>query len=102
MSEERVGALIDVYAMFPKAAERVAILERLKLSWASVVGPALARWSEPYNLGVDELCVAVRNKRAAAQLGSMKGTILRKMEARFGYEHEKDFTLTITDRVPPP
>lgn len=99
MPEERIGAFLDPYAMFPKAAERVRILERLKLSWASVVGPNLARWSEPYNLGVDELCIAVKNKNAATQLNNMKGTILRKMETRFGYEHEKDFTLTITPDI---
>ena len=97
MTEIKVGDSLDPYVMFPKAAERVRILERLKQSWASVVGDDVAKWSEPYNLGVDELCIAVRNKKAATKLGSMKGTILRKMESRFGYEHAENFTLTIKE-----
>ena len=100
MNEEKPIS-IDVYKMFPAAARRVQILEELKRSWAGIVRQA-ARDSEPYCLGVNELCVAVKNKQAEAMLMNMKGTILRAMNKRWGYESDGEFTLKITHSIPKP
>ena len=89
------GSIIDVDAMFPEAAKRVRILEELKRSWHMVVRN-LARSSEPYCLGVNELYVCTENPKAAGQLKSMKGTILRVMSKRWGYEPMGEFVLRIT------
>ena len=89
-------SVINVYAMFPEAAKRVQILEELKRSWYSVVRH-LARDSEPYCLGVNELYICTNNPRAAGRLMNMKGTILRAMSKRWGYEPLGDFSLKITD-----
>ena len=97
--EERIS--LDVYKMFPAAARRVQILEELKRSWADIVRQA-ARDSEPYCLGVNELCIFVKNDKAENFLNSMKGTILRRMNERWGYKPDGEFSLTITHTRPKP
>ena len=100
MNDEQPISL-NVYKMFPAAARRVQILEELKCSWPGIVRQA-ARDSEPYCLGVNELCVAVKNPNAGKMLNSMKGTILRRMSERWGYKPEGEFTLNITYTLPKP
>lgn len=98
MTEElrSAGSVIDVYAMFPEAAKRVRILEELKRSWPMIVRH-LARDSEPYCLGVNELYVCAYNPKVGNLLQNMKGNILRAMTKRWGYEPMGEFTLKITD-----
>ena len=100
MNDEQPISL-DVYKMFPAAARRVEILEELKRSWDSIARYA-ARDSEPYCLGVNELSILVRNKNAEGMLKSMKGTILREMGKRWGYESDGEFSLNITETLPKP
>lgn len=104
MSEEifSAGSVIDVYAMFPEAAKRVRILEELKKNWAVFVGQDVARFSQPYKLGVSELCVCVTNPAARSKLINSKGTIARKMAKKFGYEADEKFVLTLTENIPAP
>ncbi|MDY6400489.1 MAG: DciA family protein [Synergistales bacterium] len=90
---------LDAEILFPQAAKRVKILESLKKSWASVVSPALARHSTPYNLGINEISVAVDNKKAYDMLAKMKGNILRAL-LRFDYESDGEFNLNITFEQP--
>ena len=89
------ASMIDVCAMFPEAARRVKILEELNRSWPLVVRN-LARSSEPYCLGVNELYVCTENPTAAGQLMKMKGTILRALSRHWGYEPMEEFVLKIT------
>lgn len=91
-----VRGMIDVYAMFPEAAKRVRILEELKRSWPVIVRN-FARASEPYCLGVNELYICTKNPKVTGQLMRMKGSILRVMTNRWGYEPMGEFTLKITD-----
>ncbi|MBQ7544187.1 MAG: DUF721 domain-containing protein [Synergistaceae bacterium] len=93
---------LDAAKMFPEAARRVKVLEQLQRSWATVVGPRLARHSYPYNLGVDELCVAVRNATAESMLRNSAGTVARKIAERFGYVFAEPFKLTIGEKIPVP
>ncbi|MBQ7217663.1 MAG: DUF721 domain-containing protein [Synergistaceae bacterium] len=97
MSEEfdRAESFIDIYAMFPQAAIRAGILEELKRSWPLVVRN-LAKSSEPYCLGVNELYICTNNPKAAGQLMKMKGNILRSLSRYWGYEPVGEFTLRIT------
>ena len=97
--EERIS--LDVYKMFPAAARRVQILEELKRSWVGIVRQA-ASDSKPYCLGVNELCVYVTNDKAENMLKGMKGTILRRMTERWGYESDGEFSLKITRTKPKP
>lgn len=92
---------IDICKMFPEAARRVQILKELKRSWKDIAKRA-ARDSEPYCLGVNELCVAVKNPNAEKILNNMKGSILRAMTKRWGYESDGEFILTITPNLPKP
>ena len=99
MEEYRV--CFDAAKMFPQAAERVDVLEKLKRSWPVIVGNnALAKYSRPYDLGVNELCVCVTDTRAKIMLKNSKGNIARRISQRFGYDFGKDFVLTITDNIP--
>ena len=88
-------SMIDVYAMFPEAAQRVRILQELTRSWHMVVRN-LARVSEPYCLGVSELYICTENPTAAGQLMKMKGSILRALSRHWGYEPIGEFSLRIT------
>ena len=78
---------LDPYRMFPQAARRVEVLEELKRSWRLFVGDKVARYSLPYNLGVDYLCVAVSNQMAQSMLAKNKGTIARRMAKLLDYDH---------------
>ena len=86
--------------LFPEAARRVEILEALKNSWPAVVGVALARHSMPYNLGVNEISIAVDSQNAEAMLKNMKGNILRALKLRFNFISNGDFNLKITGKIP--
>ncbi|MBQ7559577.1 MAG: DUF721 domain-containing protein, partial [Synergistaceae bacterium] len=96
MLNEDEKFFINAEFLFPEAARRVEILESIKKSWASVVSPALARHSMPYNLGINEISVAVDNKKAYDMLAKMKGNILRALSRRFDYESDGEFNLNIT------
>ncbi len=92
---------IDIYKMFPEAVRRVRILEELKRAWPSIAKQA-ANYSEPYCLGVNELCVTTRNPNAKKMLMNSKGTILRRMTERWGYKPEGEFSLKITETIQKP
>lgn len=106
MSEEINNAINDekivlnVEKLFPEAARRVEILEGLQKTWAGVVGPVYSRCSFPYNLGINEISVAVFSHQAANMIKNMKGNILRALKIRYGYESVGDFVLKITQDVP--
>ncbi len=104
MSEEirRANTYLNIYEMFPEAAKRVRILEELKNNWAVFVGRDVARFSQPYKLGVSELCVCVTKPSARIKLMNSKGTIARMMAKKFGYDAGEKFVLTLTDRIPAP
>ncbi len=91
---------IDIAKMFPEAARRVEILEGLKRSWAGIVGIPLARCSCPCCLGVDELCISVRDSRAVNMLRKMKGNIERALASRWEYNIGKDFALKMIAGMP--
>ena len=97
--EERIS--LNVYKMFPAAARRVQILRELRSSWSRIVRQA-AIGSEPYCLGVNELCVYVTNSQSERMIRNLKGTILRKMTERWGYKPDGEFSLTITHTRPKP
>lgn len=96
--DERLS--LDMERMFPEACRRVRILGELRRSWPGIVGAALARNSAPCNLGVSELCVAVRDARTAGLIRNMKGNITRILASRYEYAPE-DFALKITSGIPP-
>lgn len=91
-----------MYKMFPEAARRVEILEELKRSWKKFVGPDVARYSMPYNLGVDELCVCVIHHMAEKKLDGSKGSVIRRIAKHFGKDLGSDFRITITHSIPAP
>ena len=95
--------VVDVYKLFPEAARRVEILEKIKRTWPNFVeNNAVARNSQPYNLGVNELWVCVTSPYARNSLARSKGTIARRIAKRLGYDFGKDFVLTLTDNIPQP
>ena len=85
---------IDPLKLFPEAARRVEILEKLKRLWPSIVGMALARYSCPCTLGVNELIIEIVNDQAKNRLANMKGNIMRGL-ARLKYDAGKNFTVRI-------
>lgn len=91
----------DLERMFPAAAKRVDVLEGLKRYWAQIVGINYARYSRPYKLGVDELCIQVTKDQVESQLKKSKGSIMRAMANRFGYDAGENFRLTLTRNIPP-
>lgn len=97
MTTEDDELRIDPCKMFPEAVKRVEILERLKRSWPSVVGMAIARYSCPCVLGVEGLTVEAVNDQTRNSLANMKGNILRCL-SRLGYEAGKNFTVRINER----
>ena len=97
MTTEDDELRIDPCKMFPEAVKRVEILERLKRSWPSVVGMAIARYSCPCVLGVEGLTVEAVNDQTRNSLANMKGNILRGL-SRLGYEAGKNFTVRINPR----
>ena len=98
----RIGTLFDVNKMFPEAARRVEVLEKIKRSWSSIVGMPTARYSQPYNLGVNELWVCVNNPNARNTLMKSKGSIVRRIAKQLDYNLGEDFVLTLTDSIPKP
>ena len=72
--------------LFPEAARRVEILEGLKNSWQSLFPPMIARHSLPYNLGVNEISIAVDNKNTEEMLRNSRGNILRILKKKFDYD----------------
>lgn len=99
MLNEDEKIFLNAEFLFPEAAKRLKILEALKKSWASVVNPALARHSMPYNLGINEISVAVDTENIIGMLKNMKGNILRAL-SRFNYAPEGEFNLKITRGLP--
>ena len=104
MSEDivRAGTFLDVSKMFPEAARRVEVLDKMKRSWPSIVGMPTARYSQPYNLGVNELWVCVNNPNARNALMKSKGSIVRRIARQLDYDLGKDFVLTLTEKIPQP
>lgn len=99
MRNEYEKNFLSAEILFPEAARRVEILEALKKSWAGVVRPAIARHSTPYNLGVNEISIAIDDETIRGMLKGMKGNILRAL-LRFCYEPDGEFNLNITNGVP--
>ena len=91
---------LDLRRMFPQAARRADILEELQRSWHRFVGDRLAKYSRPYNLGVNYLCVAAANIMVKDMLTKQKGSIARRMAKLLDYETGPDFELRITASVP--
>ena len=100
MLNEEEKFSINLEKLFPEAARRVEILEALKNSWPAVVGVALASHSMPYNLGVNEISIAVDSQNAEIMLKNMKGNILRALKLRFNFISDGEFNLKITKGVP--
>ena len=101
MQDEDEKISFNFEKLFPQAARRVEILEALKSSWSSVAGDVLARHSMPYNLGVNEISIAVDSKNAEEMLRNMKGNILRALRLRFNFVFDGEFNLKITAKIPP-
>ena len=98
MNDERIS--LDITKLFPEAARRVEILGDLQKNWAKVVQVSRARHSWPYNLGINEISVAVDSDRMAGMIKGIKGNILRALKSRYGYESKGDFVLKVTQGVP--
>ena len=92
---ENEKIIIDVEQLFPEAARRVKILEDLQRVWADVVKNPLARNSFPEVLGVNEIQISVRDRKAASMMQNMKGNIERLLKKRYDYEVSKDFEVKI-------
>ena len=92
---------LNMRRMFPEAARRADVLEGLKRSWPGIVGIKLARHSQPYKLGINELCIQVANHHAESMLRNFKGNIVREMVKRFGYKAGESFQLILTSNIPP-
>ena len=88
---------IDPQNLFPEAARRVEILERLKSLWPAIVNPANARYSCPVALGVNFLAVSAVNEKAKSNIANMKGNIQRGLK-RLGYDTGENFALKINVR----
>ena len=99
-AELNAKPVLDVYKMFPEAARRVEILEELKRSWGKFVGPDIARYSVPYNLGVNELCVCVTHPMAEKKLHNSKGSVVRRISKHLDCDLGPDFRITITRNIP--
>ena len=72
---EKVNIILK--KLVPELASRMAVLERIKKYWASIVGSSLAKYSVPYDLKNNTLYIAVKTQHAAHILNSMKGNIKR-------------------------
>lgn len=97
---ERLASLRELLeGMVPTQSERMRRLEEMTRNWASVVGPARARLSAPYELEDSELRIAAATPHAAQQIGNMKGNILRVLKARWDLEVDR---IRVTQGPPPP
>ena len=94
--------VVDAAKMFPEAARRVEILEEMKRTWPKIVGLQAAKYSQPYNLGVNELWICVTNPLARNTLIKSKGSIARRLARQFSYDFGDDFVMTLTDKIPVP
>ena len=92
---------LNMRRMFPEAARRADVLEGLKRSWPKIVGIKLARCSQPYKLGINELCIQVANHHSESLLRNSKGNIMRAMSNDFGYKAGESFQLIFTSSIPP-
>jgi len=99
MRNEDEKPLITPENLFPEAARRVKILEALKSSWSALFPPMIARHSHPYNLGINEIFIAVDNKNTEIVIKNSRGNILRALK-RFDYEPQGFFELKITHGDP--
>lgn len=95
MNDESERIHIDFERMFPEAARRVRVLEELKRSWFSVVGPAFARHSRPCVLGVNTITVSVDSDNDIMNIRNVKGNIMRAL-SRYGCMTDNNFALVIT------
>ncbi len=96
---ERVASLKELLeGMVPSGSDRMRKLEDVTRNWASVVGPARARLSAPYELEDGTLRVAAATPHAAQQIANMKGNILRILKDRWDLEVE---TVRVTQGPPP-
>ena len=84
---ENEKIIIDVEQLFPEAARRVKILEDSQ--------NPLARNSFPEVLGVHEIQISVRDRKAASMMQNMKGNIERALKKRYDYEISADFEVKI-------
>lgn len=75
MPEQKINSILQ--KIVPELASRMAVLERIKKYWASIVGSSLAKYSVPYDLKNNTLYIAVKTQHAAHILNSMKGNIKR-------------------------
>ena len=82
-----VGEILAGMELFCK--ERVERFENIRRLWPSVVGPARARNSAPFDLRGNILLVAARTPHAAQQISQMKGNIQRALKARWGLDIEE-------------
>ncbi|MBR1672183.1 MAG: DUF721 domain-containing protein [Fretibacterium sp.] len=72
--------------VMPEQGERARKLQELVRAWGSVVPPALARRSSPYDLVGGTLCISARLPQVKQQLLLMRGNIQRALEERWGLE----------------
>ena len=82
--ERRVGELLA--EMMSSRAAPMEALVSVTRAWASVVGPALARASAPFDLVGGTLCVATSSPHAAQQIERMAGNVSRALRDRWGLE----------------
>ena len=98
MNEDK-KIIIDVKKLLPQVARRMYLLEHLHRTWQSVVGPAAARHSAPYDLINNDLYVKVTDNHTAQIIANMKGTIARKIADR--YDYHEDVKIKITQDIAP-
>ena len=98
MNEDK-KIIIDVKKLLPQVARRMHILEQLRSTWPSVVGPVAARHSEPYDLINNVLYVKVTDNHTAQFIANSKGTIARKIANQ--YDYHEDVKIKITEGIAP-
>ncbi|MCR5347980.1 MAG: DUF721 domain-containing protein [Fretibacterium sp.] len=89
-SRERLGRLASMQELLdrvmPEQSERMGKLAEVLRAWGSVVPPAVARHSSPYDLVGTTLCISARLPQVKDQLLKMRGNILRALEERWALE----------------
>lgn len=89
-SKEKLGRLASVGELLdrvmPEQGERMRKLTEVLRAWGSLVPPAVARHSAPYDLVGETLCVSTNLPQVKQRLLMMKGNIQRALKGRWDLE----------------
>jgi len=93
---ERIGPSLDAFLEqigMPTALDLATLVD----SWDEVAGEAIAGVARPVGLRDGELVVGVDNGRSASLLKYRLGSLLDRLQARFGTESVRQIRIRVVD-----